>query len=131
MKPEAKLRTGLLGAHLSHSFSPRIHAALATYSYELFEKEEGEVGDFLKNGDFDAINVTIPYKKTVMPYLDEISDEAKRIGAVNTVVRREDGNLWGHNTDYEGFPTLWPTLASRLRAKRCWYWARAVPRARR
>lgn len=118
MKPEAKLRTGLLGAHLSHSFSPRIHAALATYSYELFEKEEGEVGDFLKNGDFDAINVTIPYKKTVMPYLDEISDEAKRIGAVNTVVRREDGNLWGHNTDYEGFSDLVADLGIPLAGKK-------------
>ena len=102
----SSLKTGLLGAHLAHSFSPRIHAALADYTYELFEVEEGDVGAFLQSDRFDAINVTIPYKKTVIPYLAEITDAARRIGAVNTVVRRKDGTLIGHNTDYEGFADL-------------------------
>lgn len=64
------------------------------------KKSPEEVADFLKNGDFTGLNVTIPYKKTVIPYLDELSPAAKKLGAVNTVVRREDGTLFGHNTDY-------------------------------
>ncbi len=101
-----KIRCGLLGEHLSHSFSPEIHSHLSDYSYSLFERSEVDIGDFIKNGEFDAINVTIPYKKTVMPYLDEISDEARRIGSVNTVIRRADGTLHGYNTDYYGFSYL-------------------------
>ncbi len=76
------------------------------YSYTLFEKEPEEVEDFLKSGDFTGLNVTIPYKKTVIPYLDELSPAAEKLGAVNTVVRREDGTLFGHNTDYFGFASL-------------------------
>ena len=98
-----KIRAGLIGAKLGHSFSPRIHAAFADYPYDLIELEEAQVGEFLQNGDFDALNVTIPYKKTVMPFLAEISPAAQRIGAVNTIVRRTDGALVGHNTDYAGF----------------------------
>ena len=98
-----KIRAGLIGGKLSHSFSPRIHAALADYPYDLIELTENEVGDFLQRGEFDALNVTIPYKKTVMPYLAKISPEAMRIGAVNTVLRCPDGSLAGHNTDYAGF----------------------------
>lgn len=97
-----KIRCGLIGERLSHSFSPQIHKELSDYSYDLFEIPEDAVGDFLGSDRFDAINVTIPYKKTVMPYLDEISDEAKRIGSVNTITRTEKG-LRGHNTDYYGF----------------------------
>ena len=97
------LKCGLLGEKLSHSFSPQIHSELSDYSYSLIEKSECEVGEFLKNGDFFAINVTIPYKKTVMPYLAEISEEARRIGSVNTITRRADGSLRGDNTDYYGF----------------------------
>ncbi len=100
------LRCGLLGEHLGHSFSPEIHEALADYSYRLVELAPEAVGDFVRNGDLDAFNVTIPYKKTVMPFLDEISDEARRIGAVNTVVRRPDGSLAGYNTDYFGFDAM-------------------------
>ena len=92
---------------MSHSFSPQIHKELADYSYTLFEMPESEVGDFLKSGKFDATNVTIPYKKTVMPYLDEISDEARRIGSVNTITKNADGSLRGDNTDYYGF---WHTV---------------------
>lgn len=98
----SNLKCGLLGEKLGHSFSPQIHARLSDYSYRLVELSEDEVGDFVKGGELDAFNVTIPYKKTVMPFLDVISPEAEAIGAVNTVVRR-DGKLWGYNTDYFGF----------------------------
>lgn len=101
------IKCGLIGEKLSHSFSPQIHKELADYSYTLFEMSENEVGDFLKSVEFDATNVTIPYKKTVMPYLDEISNEAMRIGSVNTITRTTEGGLRGDNTDYYGF---WHTV---------------------
>ncbi len=94
---------GLLGKTLSHSYSPQIHKHLGNYSYELFEKQPEELADFLKNGNFSGINVTIPYKKDVIPYCDELTDCAKTLGAVNTIVRQADGRLIGHNTDYFGF----------------------------
>ncbi|MBE6630770.1 MAG: shikimate kinase [Ruminococcaceae bacterium] len=112
------MRAGLIGAKLGHSFSPQIHAALADYPYDLIELEENEVGTLLKSGKYDALNVTIPYKKTVIPYLDEITREAARIGAVNTVVRREDGALVGHNTDYAGFSDLVRSLGVTLTGKK-------------
>lgn len=93
---------GLLGAHLGHSYSPFIHSLLGSTPYELVSLEADELGQFLKKGDFKGLNVTIPYKKAVIPYLDHIAPEAQSIGAVNTVVRRPDG-LWGYNTDYNGF----------------------------
>lgn len=99
------MKCGLLGRKLGHSYSPQIHALLGDYSYPLFEKEPEEIGDFLKNGDFTGLNVTIPYKKEVIPFLDELSPAAARLGAVNTIVRR-DGKLIGHNTDYFGFRWL-------------------------
>ena len=99
------MKCGLLGRKLGHSYSPQIHALLGDYSYQLFEKEPEEIGDFLKNGDFTGLNVTIPYKKEVIPFLDELSPAAARLGAVNTIVRR-DGKLIGHNTDYFGFRWL-------------------------
>ena len=97
------MKTGLLGRKLGHGYSPQIHACLGNYSYDLFEKEPDEVETFLKTGDFTAINVTIPYKQTVIPFCSELSQTARRIGAVNTIVRRQDGSLIGHNTDYFGF----------------------------
>lgn len=100
------MKCGLLGGKLGHSYSPQIHSQLGDYSYELFEKKPEELEDFLKYGDFRGLNVTIPYKKDVIPYLDELSPRAKRIGAVNTIVRREDGSLIGHNTDYFGFEMM-------------------------
>ena len=100
------MKSGLLGRKLGHSYSPQIHEFLGSYSYDLFEKEPEEVGDFVKNGDFTGINVTIPYKKDVIPFLDEISPLAERMGAVNTIVRRSDGSLFGHNTDYFGFSSM-------------------------
>ena len=102
------MKCGLLGRKLGHSYSPQIHGQLGSYEYTLFEKEPEELEDFLKHGDFTGLNVTIPYKKDVIPYLDELSPRAKTLGAVNTIVRR-GGKLIGHNTDYFGFET---TLAS-------------------
>ena len=99
------MKCGLLGRKLGHSYSPQIHASLGNYSYGLFEKEPGELADFLKLGDWDGINVTVPYKKDVIPYLDELTPVAARLGAVNTIVRRS-GKLIGHNTDYFGFLTM-------------------------
>ena len=100
------MQCGLLGRKLGHSYSPQIHSHLASYEYTLFEKEPEELEAFLKNGSFTGLNVTIPYKKDVIPYLDELSPTAKRLGAVNTIVRREDGSLIGHNTDYFGFRSM-------------------------
>ncbi len=92
----------LIAKKLGHSFSKPIHNALSDYSYDYKEIEENELAEFFKKKDFDGLNVTIPYKETVMQYLDEISPEAQKIGAVNTVVNR-DGKLYGYNTDYHGF----------------------------
>ena len=100
------MKCGLLGRKLGHSYSPQIHSYLGNYSYALFEKEPEELEEFLKHGDFTAINVTMPYKKDVMAYLNEISPTARKMGAVNTIVRRPDGTLFGHNTDYFGFVSM-------------------------
>lgn len=100
------MKCGLLGRKLGHSYSPQIHGLLGDYSYDLFEKEPEELASFLKNGDFTGINVTIPYKKDVIPYLDALSPAAQKIGSVNTIVRRADGSLFGHNSDYFGFVSL-------------------------
>ena len=97
------MRCGLLGKTLAHSYSPQIHKYLGDYSYHLFERQPGEIANFLRNGDFSGINVTIPYKKDVIPYCDELTDCARALGAVNTIVRKPDGTLIGHNTDYFGF----------------------------
>ena len=100
------MKCGLLGRKLGHSYSPQIHGLLGDYSYALFEKEPEQLASFLKNGDFTGINVTIPYKKDVIPYLDALSPAAQKIGSVNTIVRRADGSLFGHNSDYFGFVSL-------------------------
>ena len=100
------MQCGLLGRKLGYSYSPQIHAHLGDYSYGLYEKEPEELESFLKSGDFTGLNVTMPYKKDVIPYLDELSDVAQQLGAVNTIVRRSDGSLIGHNTDFFGFRTM-------------------------
>ena len=99
-------RCGLLGEKLGHSFSPRIHQELGGYEYRLYEKSPQELDVFLKSGDFDGLNVTIPYKQTVIPYCARMSPRAQAIGSVNTLVRRADGSLWGNNTDYDGFSAM-------------------------
>ena len=95
-------RYGLLGKKLGHSYSAPIHKALGNGDYSLVEIPPEGVDAFMREHDFDGINVTIPYKETVIPYLDEISDRAKKIGSVNTIINR-DGKLYGDNTDYYGF----------------------------
>lgn len=109
---------GLLGEKLSHSFSPLIHSFLGDYEYRLFEKTPEEVGDFLKRHDFDGLNVTIPYKKTVVPFCAEISANARKIGSVNTILRLPDGRLSGDNTDYYGFYYLISQLNADIKGKK-------------
>lgn len=95
-------RYGLLGKTLSHSLSPQIHAFFGDYTYELIEKSEDELGTFFADPSVAGMNVTIPYKKTVIPFCTELDEAAKRIGSVNTI--RFDGDaVYGYNTDYDGF----------------------------
>lgn len=96
---------GLIGEKLSHSFSKTVHNELCDYDYELKELKREELDSFFKNADFKAINVTIPYKEDVIKYLDEIDENAKEIGAVNTVVNK-NGKLLGYNTDFLGLKAL-------------------------
>lgn len=100
------MKCGLLGRVLGHSYSPQIHGLLGDYSYDLYEKEPEELEGFLRQGDFTGLNVTIPYKKDVMAFLDGLSPVAQKMGCVNTILRREDGTLYGHNSDYYGFISL-------------------------
>ena len=108
---------GCIGKKLTHSFSKDIHARLADYKYDLIELNEEEIKPFFKEKGFEAINVTIPYKQTVIPYLDHISDIAQRIGAVNTIVNR-DGVLYGYNTDYYGMKALIERVGVELSGKK-------------
>ena len=107
---------GLIGKTLVHSYSKEIHEALGRYQYQLFSLAENEMPDFINARDFRGLNVTIPYKKDVIPLCDEVTDLARGIGAVNTLfwknasgtgasesISQEDKILVGHNTDYEGF----------------------------
>ncbi len=96
------MRYGLIGEKLGHSYSKKIHEGLRNVPYELIELTREELDMFMKERAFCGINVTIPYKQTVMPYLDRIDASAEAIGAVNTIVN-EDGHLVGYNTDYYGF----------------------------
>ena len=99
------MKFGLLGRKLGHSYSPMIFDLMGGYRYDLFEREPECIEELLKNGNFDGINVTIPYKKDVLPYLDEIDPLALRLGAVNTIVKR-GGKLFGYNSDYYGFRSM-------------------------
>lgn len=93
---------GLIGERLGHSHSPKIHGLLAGYDYQLREISREDLPAFLEARDFRGLNVTIPYKKTVLPYCDQLGEGARRIGCVNTLVHRPDGTLFGDNTDYYG-----------------------------
>lgn len=110
------MQYGLIGEHLPHSFSKEIHEALADYTYELHELAPDELDAFMRARDFRAINVTIPYKRDVIPYLDEISDSAREIGAVNTIVNR-GGRLCGYNTDSIGMTALLRRIGLALAGK--------------
>ena len=93
---------GLIGEKLGHSLSKPIHESLADYTYDIHPLTREEFKVFMEEKPFRAINVTIPYKKDVIPYLDSMDDNAKAIGAVNTIVNN-DGKLRGYNTDFSGF----------------------------
>ena len=109
---------GLIGEKLGHSFSPAIHGKLAGYEYRLIELAPEELGYFLRSGQFGGLNVTIPYKKAVIPYCDELTPQARRIGSVNTILRRPDGTLLGHNTDYDGFAYLLRSAGAEVAGKK-------------
>lgn len=93
---------GLLGKGLRHSYSVPIHKRLGDYDYRLIELGESALGDFMRRPDLAGLNVTIPYKRDIMKYCDVISEEALKIGSVNTVVRSKDGRLFAYNTDKYG-----------------------------
>lgn len=94
---------GLIGAKLGHSYSVPIHAQLGTYDYRLYERTEEAFINLLKTRTFKGLNVTIPYKKLALQMCDELSDIAREVGSVNTLIVRPDGSLYGHNTDIGGF----------------------------
>ncbi len=113
------MKCGLLGEKLGHSYSPQIHGMLADYEYRLYEKSPEELDAFLRAGDWDGLNVTIPYKKTVLPYCTRLSDRARRIGAVNTLVRLPDGGIYGENTDAYGFEKLIHRNSIEIEGRKC------------
>ena len=108
---------GCIGEKLSHSFSKQIHSMLFDYDYELLEIEKQNLSDFMKKREFKAINVTIPYKQDVIPYLDYISERAKSIRAVNTIIN-ENGKLLGYNTDFSGLSSLIERSSVALKNKK-------------
>ena len=112
------MKCGLLGRKLGHSYSPAIHQQLGDYEYRLYEKEPEELEVFLRCGDWDGVNVTMPYKQAVIPYLDQVSPAAAQLGAVNTIVRRE-GKLIGYNTDYFGFQSMLERSGLSPSGKKC------------
>ena len=111
------MKCGLIGRKLGHSYSCQIHHAIADYSYDLWELEPEQLAPFLQKGDFAGVNVTIPYKQQVIPYLDDLSDTARAIGAVNTIVNRS-GRLYGDNTDLAGMIALIRRLGLELHRKK-------------
>lgn len=94
---------GLVGKKLNYSYSKEIHESFGLYEYELCELSARELEKLCLSKNFKGLNVTIPYKRTVIPYCDILSDIAKRIGNVNLLMLRNDEKIYGHNTDYDGF----------------------------
>ena len=111
------MKYGCIGEKLKHSFSKEIHNALCDYEYEIREVPREDLDAFMRGADFLGINVTIPYKELVIPYLDFIDEHAKKIGAVNTVVKR-NGKLYGYNTDFSGMTSLIHYLGIDLKGKK-------------
>lgn len=98
-------RYGIIGKSLPHSYSKIIHEHLFNKKYDIIELNEKEFDVFIKHKSFSGVNITIPYKQKIIPYLDYIDEHAKKIGAVNTVLNK-NGKLYGYNTDYLGFLDL-------------------------
>lgn len=113
------LEYGLLGEHLGHSFSPQIHRRIGGYDYGLFERSPEELDTFFAEGQFRGINVTIPYKKTVLAYCGSLSPKAAEIGSVNTICRLPDGSYYGDNTDYDGFVYALRSAGVQVAGKKC------------
>lgn len=111
------MQYGCIGEHLTHSFSREIHARIADYLYELKEIPMGQLDAFMRESAFKAINVTIPYKQDVIPYLSAIDPVAKSIGAVNTIVNR-NGKLYGYNTDFGGMSALIRRTGIEIKGKK-------------
>lgn len=112
------MRCGLLGRKLGHSYSPAIHGLLADYAYTLCEKEPEELEAFVRHGDWDGLNVTIPYKKAVIPFCDVLTPLAQKLGSVNTLVRLGDGRIMGENTDAWGFDQMLGKVGVRCQGKK-------------
>lgn len=112
------MRYGLIGEKLGHSYSKIIHEKLADYTYDLIPLTKEEFGPFMEEKKFRAINVTIPYKQAVIPYLDQLHPLAKEIGAVNTIVNK-DGYLTGYNTDFFGFRYMLTHNGIQIQGKKC------------
>ena len=113
------MRFGLLGEKLGHSYSPELHALFGDYDYELFEVAPGDLGDFLRERDFQGLNVTIPYKTTVHDICEHLTEAAEAIGSVNTVVKQPDGTLLGDNTDAAGFEGMVWKSRVRVLGRKC------------
>lgn len=113
-----KKQFGLLGEKLGHSHSPLLHGLLGEYDYRLIEKKPEELDAFLRSGSFDGLNVTIPYKQAVIPYLSDMSPRARQIGSVNTILRRADGTLYGDNTDAAGMQAALDSIQANLHGRK-------------
>ena len=113
------MRFGLLGEKLGHSYSPELHALFGDYDYELFEVAPGDLGDFLRERDFQGLNVTIPYKTTFHDICEHLTEAAEAIGSVNTVVKQPDGTLLGDNTDAAGFEGMVRKSRVRVLGRKC------------
>ena len=110
---------GLIGAKLGHSYSPEIHARLGDYDYQLYERTEREFIDLMASRRFKGLNVTIPYKVVAYRHCDALSDTAREVGCVNTLVVRPDGTLYGHNTDIGGFMAMARRAGVTIAGKKC------------
>lgn len=116
--PRQERPYGVLGRTLGHSYTPLIYRELAGMDYRRFEVEPTDLGAFLAGGAWEGVNVTIPYKRAVLPYLSELSETARRMGNVNTITRLADGGLRGDNTDYAGFRALAMELGVPIAGRR-------------
>ncbi len=113
------MQYGLIGRKLSHSFSPKIHKMIGGYDYGLIEVEPENLKKFFQEGNFEGINVTIPYKKEVMKHCGELSDISRATNSVNCIVRKSDGSYYGTNTDYFGFITLVKSAGIEVQGRKC------------